>query len=241
MGVVVALYRFPVKSMRAEPTEEAQLRWHGLAGDRRYAFVRGDDTSSFPWLTGRQVSQLVSSYAPYFADRSDPHRGPVRVRTPAGEDHPVEGEELLRELSAAYGGPTRLLQCNRGTFDSSAISLLTLPTVRALEAESGLEIDPLRFRANVLIEPTSAAPYQEEAWLGDRLVFGKGEDAAWVRANNKIARCVMVNIDPETAERDARVLRHVARERENGVGIYGSTERPGAIRVGDAVYREAAR
>ena len=42
VGRVVALWRYPVKSMAAERSTEADVGWHGLAGDRRWAFVRGD-------------------------------------------------------------------------------------------------------------------------------------------------------------------------------------------------------
>ncbi|NNF58246.1 MAG: hypothetical protein HKN04_08385, partial [Rhodothermaceae bacterium] len=41
VGRVVALWRYPVKSMGAESLEEVDISWHGLAGDRRWAFIRG--------------------------------------------------------------------------------------------------------------------------------------------------------------------------------------------------------
>ena len=40
LGEVEALFRYPVKSMRGEPLDLAELGWHGLAGDRRLAFRR---------------------------------------------------------------------------------------------------------------------------------------------------------------------------------------------------------
>ena len=40
VGRVAALWRYPVKSMAAEGLEEVEVSWHGLAGDRRWAFVR---------------------------------------------------------------------------------------------------------------------------------------------------------------------------------------------------------
>jgi hypothetical protein len=51
VGVVQALHRFPVKSMRGESLDAARIYWHGFDGDRRFAFVRGDVQSSFTWLT----------------------------------------------------------------------------------------------------------------------------------------------------------------------------------------------
>jgi uncharacterized protein YcbX len=40
MGHVAALWRYPVKSMAAEQLDGAEVSWHGLAGDRRWAFIR---------------------------------------------------------------------------------------------------------------------------------------------------------------------------------------------------------
>ena len=58
-GVISGLYRYPVKSMRGESLTEAHLSWHGLDGDRRYAFVRQGANSGFPWFTGRELPQLL--------------------------------------------------------------------------------------------------------------------------------------------------------------------------------------
>ena len=40
VGIVKALYRYPVKSMGGEALDEAQLGWHGVDGDRRLALRR---------------------------------------------------------------------------------------------------------------------------------------------------------------------------------------------------------
>jgi uncharacterized protein YcbX len=40
VGRIVELWRYPVKSMAAEPLTEIDVSWHGFAGDRRWAFIR---------------------------------------------------------------------------------------------------------------------------------------------------------------------------------------------------------
>ena len=40
VGRVAGLWRYPVKSMAAERLEDVEVSWHGLAGDRRWAFAR---------------------------------------------------------------------------------------------------------------------------------------------------------------------------------------------------------
>ena len=52
VGRVVGLWRYPVKSMAGESLSEAEVFWHGLVADRRWAFIRnGVERSGFPCLT----------------------------------------------------------------------------------------------------------------------------------------------------------------------------------------------
>ena len=59
VGTVEQLNRYPVKSMRAEPLTEAEVGYRGIKGDRRYAFIQGNDRSNFPWLTAREIPRLL--------------------------------------------------------------------------------------------------------------------------------------------------------------------------------------
>src|SRR4051794_38357899 len=116
VGTVRGVFRYPVKSMRGEAIAEAAVAWSGLRGDRRYAFVRAGNTSNFPWLTGRQVPNLLR-YAPYFAEPSNPAAAPARVVTPDGADLPIESDALRDELAAQYGAALTLLHSGRGIPD----------------------------------------------------------------------------------------------------------------------------
>lgn len=210
--------------------------WHGLAGDRRYAFVREGNTSRFPWLTGREVPQLLR-YRPHFGVNDDPGSGPLRVQTPDGVDLAIEDSLLRNELAARYGAPVQLLQSSRGIPDSAAVSIIGVATVRELGERIGTNLDPIRFRPNVLIETVGDRPFEEEEWLGGLLVFGNREDSARIRANRKDPRCMMVNLDPDEATQNPAVLRQIARDRATCAGLYASVEGIGTIRVGDTVKR----
>jgi uncharacterized protein YcbX len=235
VGRVAAIYRYPVKSMRGERIDATRLFWHGLAGDRRYAFVRGGNTSRFPWLTGRELPNLLR-YAPYYVDSTNPGASQVRVITPDGADHALEDDALRDELAAQYGNAVYLLQSSRGIPDSAAVSILGVATVGDLGARIGADLDPIRFRPNILVETVGGQPYEEEEWLGGLLIFGEGEDGARIRANRKDPRCMMVNLDPQQAVQNPAVLREIVRNREECVGLYASTEAMGTVRVGDPVY-----
>ena len=239
VGVVKELYRFPVKSMRGEALATAQVYWHGLDGDRRYAFVRSDNRSGFPWLTGRELPQMLQ-YTPYFTNFNDIANSPVEVALPNGRSYPIDAPELNQELAEAYGKPVNLIKIGRGAFDSQVVSVMSAATVTALGEQMerplrGNVISPLRFRQNIIIETFDQQPFVEERWLDSSLIFGSQPDGLRLRLNRRIQRCVMINIDPETSEKEPTVLKNVAQTRENCAGVYASAEQPGMIRIGDVV------
>jgi len=105
-----------------------------------------------------------------------------------------------------------------------------------IAAVVGRELDPLRFRANLLVEPADGAAFAEDGWVGAVLRVGE----AMMRVDRPDERCAVVNVDPATAERDPAVLKAIGRERRARLGVYGSTVRPGRVAVGDPVVLTAA-
>jgi uncharacterized protein len=230
VGRVAAVFRYPVKSMAAEPVEDVDVSWHGLSGDRRWAFVRGDvPHSGFPWLTLRQRNDL-NDYHPRWTEPARPDASAVTVRTPAGAQFEVTAPALAAELGAA-----RVMKLDRGTFDSMPLSLITTNTVDGLGALLGGEVNVLRFRPNLVVEAFGATAFPEDDWVGRVVTVG----TTWLRIDRRDKRCVVVNVDPVTGVRDPAVLRAVTGHRETCLGVYGSTIRPGRVAVGDPVLLQA--
>jgi hypothetical protein len=231
---VVALYRYPVKSMRGESVERARTAWHGLEGDRRYAFVRDQDRSGLPWLTAREVPSMLK-YTPRFADPTDPIGSPVLVRTPDGRELEIESEELLDEITSGSRYRCYLMHLRRGSVDSAPVSLISMQTVRAIGEAAGQEIDARRFRMNVVVEALSDEPGAEDSWLGGTLTFGEREDSLRLQPRRPDVRCMMINLDPDLAVQQPAVLRAVVRERDECAGVYTWPMGPGSIEVGDLI------
>lgn len=232
VGRLAGLWRYPVKSMGAEALSSAEVGWHGVAGDRRWAFIRpGMERSGFPWLTIRQRSDLWL-YEPRFVDPGQPDRSPALVRTPGGRELDVADPALAAELGAGV----RVIRQDVGVFDAMPLSVLTTRTVAALGALAGAPLDALRFRPNLLVEPCGTEDdFPEDQWVGAVLRIGDLR----LRVDQRDHRCVMVNVDPRTSHRDPAVLRAIARERGACLGVYGSTVMPGRVRVGDRIVLEA--
>jgi len=90
-----------------------------------------------------------------------------------------------------------------------------------------------------MIESASAQPFEEDRWVGQTLMFGEGDDCAVIKVYMKDERCRMVNLDPDTAERDVQVMRTVVRLNKNYAGGYGTVVRAGELRVGQVVTLRA--
>lgn len=242
VGRVVALWRYPVKSMAPEALSRVEVSWFGLAGDRRWAFVRpGLERSGFPWLTLRENAAL-RLYVPTLTDPSRPDVSPTKVRTPSGAVLDITESALAAELGAGV----RVLRHDRGLFDTFPLSLLTTATIAWLERRVGgarggddageRALDPRRFRPNFLIEPEAWAPFAEDDWLGRCLRIG----TLRLRVDKRDGRCAVPTIDPRTGEREPEILRVIARERAGCLGVYASTVTPGHVEVGDDVWVEGA-
>jgi uncharacterized protein YcbX len=231
VGRVVAIWRYPVKSMAAEALEAVDVSWHGLAGDRRWAFVRPRlERSAFPWLTIRERSDLWR-FKPSFADPARPEVSTTHVRAPSGKTFDVTDPALADLLTPGV----RVIRQNRGVFDAAPLSLMTAQTVAALGSSAGHpSLEALRFPPNLVVEATDGEPFAEDAWIGATLRVG---DLA-MRIDRRDERCVIVNVDPRTADRDPAVLRTIARERQACLGVYGTTVEPGQVALGDVVRVE---
>ena len=236
-GRISAIYRYPVKSMAGDLLDVAKVSWHGIEGDRRLAFRRLDDKSAFPFLTASKLPQLLL-YKPFGIDSNSGELLPTHVRTPDGKEYELRGDELREEISNRYGSDVELMNLKSGIFDEASISVISLSTVHAVARESGRGVDLCdlrRFRPNVVLETGSAEPLEEDRWVGRTLTFGEGDNAAAVRITMKDERCVMVNLDPDTAERDSEVMKAIVRMNENYAGVYGTVVRAGELRVGQVV------
>ena len=237
LGRISAIFRYPVKSMAGELLDVARLGWHGIEGDRRLAFRRLTDKSEFPWLTASKLPQLLL-YKPFRLDTNTAELLPTHVRTPGGKEYELRSDELRKEVSSQYGSEVELMNLKHGIFDESPISVISLGTVHSVARESGRGVglcDLRRFRPNVVIETDSAEPFEENGWVGRTLMFGEENRGAAVGITMKDERCVMVNFDPDTAERDSEVMKTIVRMNENYAGVYGTVVRAGELRVGQVV------
>lgn len=234
VGRLVGIWRYPVKSMAGEALDSCAVGWHGLAGDRRWAFVRpNSERSGFPWFTLRDRADM-NHFEPRFESPDRPDASRTLVRTPTGEELDVTDPDLGRALCRE--GEARVIKQSRGIFDTFPLSLISTRTLDALGRSVGASLEVARFRPNLLVDVEGTAePYPEDAWVGRTLRIG----ALRMRVDQRDGRCLVVTLDPKTGERNPTILREIAQSRDGCLGVYGTAVEPGSVRVGDPVHLES--
>ena len=90
----------------------------------------------------------------------------------------------------------------------------------------------LRFRANVYVDLTSSEGFGEDKFVGRSLRIGSKVTIAVLQRD---ARCMMITLDPDTAEKTPAILKAVAKAHEGMAGVYGAVLVEGMLHKGDPV------
>lgn len=238
VGTIEAIFRYPVKSMRGERLEAATLGWHGIEGDRRFAFRRLEAPGGFPWLTAGRLPDLLN-FAPAPREDGNAEALPTHVVTPEGERLELMGEALAADIGRRHGHPVEMMQLNHGIFDEAAISVIAAGTVEEICRLGGVRPDVRRFRPNILVRMAKDVVFGEDRWVGGALTFGEGDSPAAVSVTMRDPRCVMVNLDPDGGKPSPEVMKAAVRANDNNAGVYGAVTRVGRIAVGQTVVLHA--
>jgi uncharacterized protein len=234
LGHVSDIFRYPVKSMAGERLDSAKIGWHGVEGDRRLAFRRLADRGGFPWLTASRLPELLL-YHPIGRQETSGEPLPTHIRTPDGNEYSIADEALVQEIATRHRADVELMRMKHGIFDDACVSAIAVGTIRSIAQMAGHELDIRRFRPNLVIDTQGAEPFEEDRWVGKVLEFGSDGTGPAVSVTMRDLRCVMINLDPDTAEANADIMKTVIRMNENYAGIYGTVVRTGELRVGQVV------
>ncbi|MGZ5399681.1 MAG: MOSC domain-containing protein [Nocardioides sp.] len=224
MSDVLAIRRYPVKSMGGEPLASVVLDERGLAGDRWWA-VTDDEGRLASGKNSRRFRRRDGVFDYLAATGPDG----VRITGPGGTwaaGDPALDEELVRVL----GDGCRVAE-ESGTphQDAGAVSLVGTASLAWCAEHWGLDADPRRLRANLVVETTE--PFVEETWVGHEIEVG----SARLRVVERVERCRMIDLAQDGVATTARWLKPLAAERALSIAVYADVSRPGTISVGDAI------
>jgi uncharacterized protein YcbX len=158
----------------------------------------------------------------------------IDVETPDGITFAVDDPALIDNLRAGIDGnhELTLLRSDKAITDCRPLSIFAVQTAEKLADETGIKIDKRRFRANVYVDLTSSEGFAEDKFVGRSLRIGSKVTVAVLQRD---ARCMLITLDPDTAEKSPAILKAVAQAHEGMAGVYGAVLMEGVIRKGDAV------
>jgi len=258
---VSALFRYPIKSCRGAPLEEAALDQRGIVGDRQLMLV--DPEGSF--LTQRDLPRmalivpsldgdLLTVRAPGADElRVRCTRGGPRVDVTIWRDLCVavdQSQEASDWFRAFLGVPCRLVgmadehvrrvdaKYARRSDDQTAFTdgypllLMSEASLEDLNRRLPAPLPMNRFRPSVVVR--GCDPYAEDGWREIR-IGSLGFDVV-----KPCERCIITTIDQDASEFGLEPLRTLATYRRfpSGGVMFGQNlvhHGPGTLRVGDPV------
>lgn len=256
VGTVESLWRYPVKSTSGEEMPEVFMAFSGIYGDRCYAFKNSAARKGFPYLSAT-VQQQMLRYRPQFRyperaakppnlteamsiapgvtpANAEPDDLMLDVITPSGMVMAIDDPALIEMLGEGLRGENHLslVRSDRALTDCRPVSLISLQTVRQVEAELGFSVDKRRFRANVYLNLASGDGFAEDELVGRRLRIGS---RAEMMVLERDPRCKMISLDPDTGEHIPEVLCKVVQAHDNFAGVYCAVLVEGILTASDSI------
>ncbi|MGW4945425.1 MOSC domain-containing protein [Actinoplanes sp. NPDC004185] len=222
---VLEIRRYPIKSLLGERPTAVEVEQRGLAGDRLWA-VRDTEGKLGSGKNTRRFRRMPGLFRlrGHFAD-------PVPVvELPDGRRFAADDPAGHRAVSEVLGRPVTITrEAEVVHHDEGPVSVISTAALRRLRELTGEEVDPLRFRANLLIDVPGTG-FPEEEWLGRNLRIG---DQVVLRPRRRLTRCVMIDLAQEGVPEHGRLLRTVAEHHDLTFGVWATVERAGRIELLD--------
>jgi GntR family transcriptional regulator / MocR family aminotransferase len=248
MIAVSKLFRYPIKGLSAQPLSRVMLEAdQPFPLDRIFALARPGapiDRDDPKWAKKGLFVMLmldenlarVNTSLDLETLRLTVKEGNQQVAAALLSDEAdrAELESFFWRLLPTLPAPPVLVRSRGGHFmdkPDNVISLINLATLKSLEDQWGVELDPLRFRANIYIE--GARPWEEFDWVGKEIRIG----SAVFTVDRKNGRCGATNVNPATGRRDLDIpgsLRTAFGHKN--LGIYLTVRDGGEVAVADSVF-----
>jgi uncharacterized protein YcbX len=266
-ATVVALRRYPLKSMRGEDLNAADVTERGLLGDRAYALIDVDEGRVVSAKNPRKWGAMFDCRADFVEPPgASAPRPPVRITLPDGSQVRSDQADVNERLSATLGRAVRIASMcppspsleeywpdveglarrdevtseamPEGTFfDLAIVHLLTTATLDRLR-----ELAPTRRFEVRRFRPNFVLEASDgsKGFVENDWVGRTLAIGPEVRlgVTGPCPRCVMTTLAQEDLPKDPGILRAAVEHNGGNVGIYATVLRGGRVRRGDLVKVE---
>lgn len=241
------LRRYPIKGLGGESLGSVDVGSRGMAWDRAVALPNGRMSvqprgwtafEAFAVLKNRgDLGHLSARVEPREAGLEDARSievlrdGAVVASVPISAGAP---QLTPHDTVGAWLGTNQeqLQVCSPGTalwdLEAAQLSIINLATVRTLESEMGVDLDPHRFRGNIYVD--GIAPWEELSWVGRQVRIGD----ILIEAFSSIERCRATSARPGSDGWDLNVPGALAGHYGHiHCGVYARLITGSRVRTGD--------
>ena len=247
MPTLTSIYRYPIKGLSAQPVSHIVLEaGRPFPSDRVFALARPNtpiDMQAPKWAKkGLFVMLMLDEALAQVKTHLDVDtlqftisqgNREILAANLDDENDCAKIEEYFHRLVPTLRAAPRLVRSRGGHFmdkPDNVLSLINLATVRSLSEQWGVDINPLRFRANFYCD--GARPWEEFDWIGGDVRIG----GATFRVDRRNGRCGATNVNPDTGRRDLDIpgsLRTAFGHKD--LGVYLVTREGGTVAAGHSL------
>ena len=255
MMQVCALYHFPVKGLSGEILETVELEaGYGFPLDRVYAVTDGSFNfdPDKPVFAPKTQFLMLAKYERLALLKTQLRPAPdtlvvkldgeptLEFRFDLAEGKKAFADFLGRFVSMPLPGEPKVVSADGHQFTDvsvhsialmRSISLINLATVRDLSIRLGNQLDPIRFRGNLLFD--GAAAWSELDWIGREVQIGD----VVLKIIRRTKRCSAPSVNPVTGKRDVKVPIGIFENFGHGdLGIYAEVLQGGTLHQHAPMY-----
>lgn len=237
------IWRHPIKSHGREAMSNVRLEaGKTMPWDRVWAIAheaaKADGSTWAPcanFSRGSKAPQLMAIEATLDTDNemltlNHPNRPAVRLHPERDHQELLNWvKPLMPENRAQSARVIRVPGRGMTDTDFPSVSLGTLASHAAVEAQLGKKLSLKRWRINLWLD--GPAPWEEFDWVGKTLAIGEVR----LEVREPIQRCMATTANPDTGERDADTLGALRHWNHQDFGLYGFVLTGGEIKLGDSL------
>lgn len=239
VGKLLSIMRYPIKGFRGDEIVQISLKkHHGIPHDRRWAIRNGSipQNLAHDWQPCKAFVRMTQHedlplYSVEYCEES------LYLTHPNGESISIKKyvnhKDKLSEWFSHNDMGISKSSNNTAYWDhnDAHISIINISTVNAMAKTVGLDIDPQRFRGNLLIETDK--PWSEFSLIGQRICIGSVE----LEILRPIDRCKATSVNPSTGASDINIP-HLLSSQYGHVfcGVYARVVKAGKIKKDDKLF-----
>ncbi len=236
VGKLLRIMRYPIKGFRGEEIVQTSLnKHHGIPHDRRWAIRNGSipQDLAHDWQPCKAFVRMTQHedlplYNVEYCEKS------LYLTHPNGEsvsiNKQVNHKDKLSEWFSHNDAGLSKSNNNTAYWDhnDAHISIINISTVNAMAKTAGIDLDPRRFRGNLLIETEN--PWIEFSLIGQRICIGSVE----LEILRPIDRCKATSVNPSTGVSNINIPHFLSSQYGHVFcGVYARVVKAGNIKKGD--------